>query len=130
MSKMTENKKRRDDDFEQSRSSANALRNASSYWKRVKQQQQQHSGQEHRDGGRTRIKKYVTGSQQRWKNYVRIFSDQRRKVGTYFRYDCCAVVSCRPLSWCCRFSWFPWPSCFLFDISVVLLRIRGFCDLI
>ena len=38
---MTETKKRRDDDLEQSRSSANALRNASSYWKHIKQQQQQ-----------------------------------------------------------------------------------------
>ena len=63
---MTEYKKRRDDDLEQSSSSANALRNASSNWKHFKQQQ--HSGQEHCEGGRTRIKKYVTGSQQRWKN--------------------------------------------------------------
>ena len=76
---MTENKKRRDDDLEQSSSFANALGNASSYWKQIKQQQQ-HSGQEHRDGGRTMIKKYVTGSQQRGKNYVRIVSYQRRKV--------------------------------------------------
>ena len=36
-------------------------------------------------------------------------SYQRRKVGTCIRYDCCTVVSCRPLSGCCRFSWFPWP---------------------
>ena len=79
--KMTENKKRRDDDFEQSSSSANALRNASSYWKHFKQQQQQqqHSGQEHCDGGRTKIKKYVTGSQQRWKNYVRILFVPKKK---------------------------------------------------
>ena len=40
MCKMTEIKKRRDDDLEQSSSSANALRNASSYWKHIKQQQQ------------------------------------------------------------------------------------------
>ena len=33
-------RKRRDDDLEQSSSSANALRNASSYWKHIKQQQQ------------------------------------------------------------------------------------------
>ena len=82
--KMTENKKRRDDDLEQSSSSASTLRNASRYWKHVKQQQQ-HSGQEHCDGGRTRIKKYVTGSQQRWKNYVRPFSYQRRKIGTIYQ---------------------------------------------
>ena len=63
--KMTENKKRRDDDLEQSSSSANALRNASSYWKHFKQQQQRHSGQEHCDGGQTRIKKYVTDSHAR-----------------------------------------------------------------
>ena len=130
--KMTENKKRRDDDLEQSSSSANALRNASSYRKQIKQQ---HSGQEHRDGGRTRMKKYVTGSQQSGKNYVRNVSYQRRKVVTNIRYDCCAVVSCRPLSGCCRFSWFLWPVFpswlpAFFLISVVLLRIRGFCDLI
>ena len=105
---MTEIKKRRDDDLEQSSSSANALRNASSFWKHIKQQQQ-YSSQELRDGWRTRIKKYVTGSQQRWKYCVRISSYQRRKVGTHIRYDCCAVVSCRPLSGCCCFSWFPWP---------------------
>ena len=34
-------------------------------------------------------------------------SYQRTKVGTYIRYDCCTVVSCRPPSWCFRFSWFP-----------------------
>ena len=49
MCKMTEIKKRRDDDFEQSSSSANALRNASSYLEHIKQQQQ-YSGQELRDG--------------------------------------------------------------------------------
>ena len=49
MCKMTEIKKRRDDDLEQSSCSASALRNASSYWKHIKQQQQ-NSGQEPRDG--------------------------------------------------------------------------------
>ena len=47
---MTEIKQTRDDDLEQSSSSANALLNASSYWKHIKHQQQQNSGQEPRDG--------------------------------------------------------------------------------
>ena len=75
---MTEYKKRRDDDLEQSSSSASAPRNASSYWKHFKQQQQ-HSGQEHCDGGRTRIKKYVTGSQSDGRIYVRNFFVPKKK---------------------------------------------------
>ena len=40
-----------------------------------------------------------------------------------------------PLSRCCCFSWFPWPVFpswlpVFFFFRVVLLRIRGFCDLI
>ena len=133
--KMTENMKRRDDDLEQSSSSASTLRNASSYWKHFKQQQQ-HSGQEQCDGGRTRIKKYVTGSQQRWKNYVRIFSYQRRNVGTVYQVRLlrCGFLpsSLRVLSLLLvsLAGLHLLASCFLFVISVALLRIRGFCDLI
>ena len=64
-------KKRKDDDLEQSSSSANALRNASIYWKHSKQQQQQYSGfrasrwltskdQEIRDGFSTKMKLLCT----------------------------------------------------------------------
>ena len=66
--------------------------------------QQQHSGQEHCDGGRTMIKKQVNKMEE---FTYEICSYQRTKVGTCIRYDCCTVVSCRPPSWCFRFSWFP-----------------------
>ena len=115
---MTENKKRRDDDLEQSSSSASALRNA--------------RGQEHCDSGRTRIKKYVTGSQQDGRVYVRILF---KSWDLYqVRLLRCGILpsSLRVLSLLLvSLAGLPLlASCLLFVISVVLLRIRGFCDLI
>ena len=61
-----------------------------------------------RDDWRVRIKKYGTTSQQRWSYCVRISSYQRKRIWIWIRYDCSAVISCRLLSGCCCFSWFPW----------------------
>ena len=83
--------------------------------------QQQHSDQWHCDGQRSSstavmsiVKVDKQWSRSKWRvldkkeefTYERC-SYQRTKVGTYSRNDCCIVVSCRPPSWCFRFSWSP-----------------------
>ena len=82
------------------------------------------------------IKKYVTGSQQDGRIYVRILFVPKKKSWDLYQVRLlhCGILPSSLRVLC--FSWFPWPviSSWLlgfllsFVISVVLLRIRGFCD--
>ena len=94
-------KKRKDEDLENKAAAAQRSR-ALWWWK-----QQQHSGHEYCEGGKqwSRSKWRVLNKMEESTN--EFCSYQRTKVGSYSRYDCCTVVSCRPPSWCFRFSWSP-----------------------
>ena len=133
MCKMTENNKRRDDDFEQSSSSANALRNASSYWKHFKQQQ--NSGQEHRDGLTNKDQKVRDGFSTKMEVLCSNFFAPKTKSWDLYHVRllrCGILPSSLRVLLLLLVSLAGLPllaSCFLFDISVVLLRIRGFCCL-
>ena len=112
--------------------SANAIRNASSNLEHSKQQQQYSwlrasrwltsKDQEIRDGFSTKMEVLCTN----------FFVPKKVNLGQ-IRYDCCAVSSCRPSVRVLLLLLVPLAglhlltSCFL--LCVVLLRIRGFCDL-
>ena len=58
-------------------------------------------------------------------------SYRRTKVGTYSRNDCCTMVSCRPPSWCFRFSWSPGSllsSCFVCGVAPNPRILRLICE--
>ena len=65
-------------------------------------------------------------------------SYRRTKVGTYSRNDCCTMVSCRPPSWCFRFSWSPgfplrllgslMSSCFVCGVAPNQRILRLICE--